>query len=107
MIAKKYKHQNVVYAKNQPEYTPMPVLKITVPRLELKDPSGHVVFCIGLTYWERIRVLFLGHIWCSLMTFDNLTPSYHSTYKRDVYYHSDFDKFQRFIDLGAIIYFKL
>ena len=108
MKAKEFKHQNVVFAENQPEYTPLPSLKTQVPRLDINDPSGHVVFCMGLTFKERIRVLFLGEIWVSLMTFGKLTPSFHTTNKREVYYHPDFEisEFRKFIDLGAIIYFK-
>ena len=109
MKAKKFKHQNVVYAENQPEYTPLPCLKVTVPHLEIGDPQGHVVFCMGLSFKERLRVLFFGQIWVSLMTFDALTPSFFSTYRKDVYHHPDFEinQFRRFIDLGAFIYFKL
>lgn len=108
MKAKTFKHQNVVIAKNQPEYTPLPSLKIQVPRLEINDPDGHVVFCMGLTFKERIKILFLGEIWVSLMTFGKLTPSFLTTDKREVYYHPDFEinQFKRFINLGAIIYFN-
>lgn len=107
MKAIPFKHQNVVIAKDQPEYRPLPALKIIVPRLEINDPDGHVVFCMGLSFKERLRVLFLGKIWVSLMTFGKLTPSYLTTYRKEVYTHSDFGKFQRFMDLGAIIYFDL
>ena len=85
MEAKNFKHQNVVIAKDQPEYRPLPALRVTVPRLELMDPSGHVVFCMGLSFWERLRVLFLGRIWVSLMTFGVLTPSYLTTHRKEVY----------------------
>lgn len=111
MNAKKFKHQNETYAKDQPEYHPLPVLKITVPRLELEDPEGHVIFCMGLTFWERIRVLFLGQIWCSLMTYGHLTPSYHSTNRKDCYsipYDSVSwkQKLNDFLNYGAMIYYQ-
>ena len=106
MKAKDFKHQNVVIAKDQPEYTPLPALRVTVPRLKLGDPSGHVVFCMGLTFWERVRVLFLGHIWVSLMTFGALTPSYHTTRRKEVYSIpwdkvSKIDKFNLFLNLSS------
>ena len=83
MKAKKFKHQNAVFAQNQPEYTPLPALK-------LEDKEGHVIFCMGLSFWERVRVLFLGKIWVSLRMFDqDLTPSFHSTRRKDVYSHPD------------------
>ena len=111
MKAKNFKHQNVVFAKHQPEYKPLPALRVTVPRLKLGDPSGHVVFCMGLSFWERVRVrvLFLGHIWVSLMTFGALTPSYHTTHRKEMYSipwdsASKLRKLRLFFDLGAIIY---
>ena len=110
MKAKDFKHQNVVFAKDQPEYKPLPALRVTVPHLKLGDPSGHVVFCMGLTFSERLRVLFLGKIWVSLMTFGALTPSYHTTHRREVYSIpsdevSRLKKFKLFLDLGLIIYY--
>ena len=94
MKAKEFKHQNVVFAENQPEYTPLPALKI-------KSKQGEVVFCMGLSFYERLRVLIFGEIWVSLMTFNNpLTPSFHSTIRKDVYSHPDdnINQFRRFID---------
>ena len=110
MKAKDFKHQNVVFAKNQPEYRPLPALRVTVPHLKLGDVSGHVVFCMGLSFWERLRVLFLGKIWVSLMTFGKLTPSYHTTHRKEVY-SIPWDeapkllKLRLFFDLGLIIYY--
>ena len=79
MKALKFKDQNTVFAEDQPEYTPLPALKI-------EGNEGHVVFCMGLSFWERIRVLFLGKIWVSLMTFNKpLTPSFFSTNKKNCY----------------------
>ena len=111
MKAKDFKHQNVVFAKDQPEYHPLPALKIQVPRLELKDPSGHVVFCMGLSFYERVKILFTGRIWVSLMTFGALTPSYHSVNRKDVYSIPSDEvplrrKIKLFFDLGAILYWQ-
>lgn len=81
-----FEHQNVVFAKDQPDYQSLPALK-------LDTPEGEVISCWGLSFKERIKVLFTGKIWVSLMTFNNpLTPSYLSVNRKDVYYHPDDDK---------------
>ncbi|MEE9451072.1 MAG: hypothetical protein V3V72_13565 [Ignavibacteriaceae bacterium] len=83
MKALNFKHQTVVFAEDQPGYLPLPALK-------LEGKEGYVIFCRGLTFWERLRVLFLGKIWVSLMTFNKpLTPSFLSTNRKDCYSHPD------------------
>jgi hypothetical protein len=74
----KFKEVNVTYAENQPEYQPLPGFKNA-------SPEGEFVFCMGMTLRERIKVLFTGKIWVTLLTFNNpLTPSFHSVDKKDV-----------------------
>lgn len=74
-----FKYQNVVFAKEQQEYQPLPALKID-------SPEGEIVSCWGLSFRERIRVLFTGRIWVSLMSFNRpLTPSYLSTRRKEVF----------------------
>jgi len=74
-----FKQQNTVFAKDQPEYGNLPALKI-------KSPEGEVISCWGLTFRERMRILFTGKIWVSLMSFNKpLTPSYLSTIRKDVF----------------------
>lgn len=78
MKPKDFKEVNVTFAKDQSQYNPLPAFKN-------KSNEGEVIFCMGLSFTERIRVLFNGEIWVSLMTFNKpLTPSYHSTQKKDV-----------------------
>ena len=73
-----FKEQNTVFAKEQKEYLPLPAFKADTP-------EGEVIFCQSLTFLERVRVLFIGKIWVSLMTFNKpLTPSYFTTKKSDV-----------------------
>lgn len=73
-----FKEQNVVYAKDQPEYVPLPAFKSD-------DPMGQVVSCWKLSFTERLRVLFTGKLWVSLATFHKpLTPSFFTTKKSDV-----------------------
>lgn len=72
-----FKEQNVVFAKDQPQYLPLPAFRSD-------EPDGVVVFCQSLSFKERLRVLFTGKIWCGLMMFGKpLTPSRFSTKKSD------------------------
>lgn len=88
-----FKHANTVYAKDQPEYQPLPVLK-------LDTPNGEVIACWKGTFLERLKFLFTGKIWVSLMTFNQpLTPSFISLNRKEHYSHTDdkltiWDKFK-------------
>ena len=62
----KFKEVNVVYAENQPEYLPLPVFKT-------KD--GEVISCWGLSIFERIKILLLGKVWLSVLTFNKSLQS--------------------------------
>jgi len=78
-----FKHQNIVYAKDQPEYQPLPALKIG-------NPNGDIVSCWKLSAKERIKIVFTGRVWLSLMSFNQpLTPSYLSVNRKEVYSHPD------------------
>jgi hypothetical protein len=82
----KFKHQNVTYAENQPEYMPLPALKI-------EGPEGAVVSCWNLSIRERIYVLFSGRIWLNLLSFNMpLTPSLLSVNRKEIYTHPDDSK---------------
>lgn len=79
----KFKHQNIVFAKDQPEYNQLPALKLDSPR-------GEVISCWKLSFKERVKVLFLGRIWLSIMSFNKpLTPTFLSVNRKDVYSHED------------------
>lgn len=81
MKPKKFKEQNAIYAEDQPQYLPLPGHKV-------KEPEGRFIFCMGLSFIERLRILLLGRIWVSLMTFNKpLTPSYFTTKKSDMFNH--------------------
>ena len=61
----------VVYAKDQPEYLPLPALKF-----EGIDPYGTVKTKWALTIRERVRVLWHGAVYLDLLTFTKpLTPT--------------------------------
>jgi len=55
-----FKQQNTVYAKDQPEYLPLPVYR---------TPDGEVTSCWAMNWRERIRVLWTGRVYLSLLTF--------------------------------------
>ena len=74
----KFKECNITFAKDQPEYNQLPAFKN-------KSKEGEVISCWKLSRKERLRVLFLGKIWLSLMSFNKpLTPSHMTTRKSDV-----------------------
>ena len=74
-----FKHQNVVFAKDQPEYQPLPALKIG-------DEMGSVVSCWKMKPTERIKVLFTGKVWLNLASFNKpLTPSYLAINRKEVF----------------------
>ena len=78
-----FKHQNIVFAKDQPEYQPLPALRID-------SPEGEVVSCWKLSFKERIKIVFTGRVWLSLMSFNKpLTPSYLAVNRKEVYSHPD------------------
>ena len=56
-----FEEQNAVYAKDQPEYLSLPVHK---------TPEGIVVSCWGLSFIERVRILWRGRLWFELHTFN-------------------------------------
>lgn len=73
-----FKEQNIVYAKDQPEYQPLPAFKS-------ETPNGEVISCWKLSFLERIRLLFTGRLWVCLLSFNKpLTPSYFTTKKSEV-----------------------
>ena len=79
MIPKKFPESKVTFAKDQPEYLPLPAFKND-------SPKGEVITCWNLTFKERLRVLFKGEIWLNLMSFNQpLTPSFLTTDKYDLF----------------------
>jgi len=74
-----FKHQNVVFAKDQPEYQPLPALK-------LDTPQGEVVSCWKMTWKEKLKFLITGKIWVTLMSFNKpLTPSLITVHRKEVF----------------------
>ena len=52
MTPKQFKEANVTFAKDQPEYQPLPALK-------LDTPTGEVISCWKLTARERFKIIFI------------------------------------------------
>lgn len=57
-----FPEQTVVYAKDQPEYLPLPAHQ--VPGRE-----GEIICCWRLSWRERLQLLLRGRIWHSVLTF--------------------------------------
>lgn len=55
-----FPEQNCVYAKDQPEYLPLPVHRTA---------DGEIISCWKLTLRERIKLLFTGKLWFHQLTF--------------------------------------
>lgn len=59
----KFKEYNVTFAETQSEYLPLPAFKE-------RDKYGKVITCWQLSFRERIKVLFTGKVWFSVLTFN-------------------------------------
>lgn len=56
-----FEQQNVIYAKDQPEYLPLPAHR---------TETGQVISCWSLSWRERLKLLLTGKIFCSQLTFN-------------------------------------
>lgn len=76
-----FKEQNIVFAKDQPQYKPLPAFRNEDP-----NGMGEVISCWNLTFKERLKLLFTGKLWVSLCMFGKpLTPSFMTVNKDDVF----------------------
>jgi hypothetical protein len=57
----KFKEANLILAKNQPEYLPLPAWK---------GNDGTVISCWQLNWKERIKLFIHGRIWLKVLTFN-------------------------------------
>jgi len=58
----KFKECNIVFAEDQPEYLPLPAYM---------DEEGLVISCWKPSLKERIKILFKGKIYVSMLTFNH------------------------------------
>jgi len=61
MKISEFNESNCVFAKDQPEYLALPAYK---------SKSGEVISCWKLSFVERLKVVFTGKIFVSLLTFN-------------------------------------
>jgi hypothetical protein len=61
----KFKGQNCTFAKDQPQYLPLPVYK---------QSDGTIISCWSISWKELWHLLFTRKIWVTLMTFNNGLP---------------------------------
>lgn len=60
-----YVAEEVTYAADQPEYIPLPVLRIGDPA----EGQGVLLTRWRMSWRERFRALFFGDVYCQVMTF--------------------------------------
>ena len=58
-----FPEHNVVIAKDQPEYRPLPAYAVP------GDPRGLIVCCWKLNWRHRLKVLLTGKLWHQILTF--------------------------------------
>lgn len=90
MLPVEFPGHNVVFAKDQPEYIPLPAHKCEFPEEMAKYQwehdeteqnmfadakhryhTGQVVCCWKLTWRERFKILWSGLLWHEILTFHN------------------------------------
>jgi hypothetical protein len=71
---------NIVYAKDQPEYIPLPGHKVN-------DDRGEFIFCMSLSFKRTIaHFVYWQNCGAAFLTFNKpLTPSLFSTRKKDLF----------------------
>ena len=75
MTIMEFPEQTAVYAKEQPQYLPLPAF-------QFGDSEGRIACCWKLSWWERLYLLWTGYIWHEILTFDDtLQPQKLSIYK--------------------------
>lgn len=59
-----FPEQAVVFAKDQPEYLPLPAYRFK------DDPHGRIACCWRLSWRERFKILLSGVLWQQVLTFN-------------------------------------
>ncbi len=65
MIPADFPESNVVFAKDQKEYLPLPA------NVHPDNPQGETTFCWQLSWRERFLLLIRGKLWHTVLTFKN------------------------------------
>ncbi len=75
----KFKEANVIFAKDQKEYQPLPALRID-------STQGEVISCWKFSLWERLQILIFGKLWVCNLTFKkSLQPMFFSVKKNEMF----------------------
>lgn len=73
-----FKERNILIAEDQEEY-------LTLPAHRTCNDHGEIIFCWEMPFWERLKFLFSGKLWHSVLTFNNsLQPQLISTIKPEM-----------------------
>jgi len=54
-----FEEQTTIFARNQPEYKPLPAHVFS---------DGRIACCWGLSFMERFRILIFGKVWHQVLT---------------------------------------
>lgn len=65
MIPIDFEGCNVIVARDQPEYVPIPAV------IDREGQHGLMTFCWKLSWSERLGVLLRGELWHQVLTFGN------------------------------------
>ena len=57
-----FKESNIIFAKNQKPYIPLPAYQDDID-------GGRIFHCWKLTWIERIKILFSGKLWINVLNF--------------------------------------
>ena len=83
MKLRRFKEQTVVYAQHQDEY-------LQLPAYQHRNNEGQITCCWGLSWRERLKILFTGKLWHGILTFDQpLQPQLLSTDKPEMLRHEN------------------
>jgi hypothetical protein len=70
MMPIEFAEKNCVFAKDQPEYLPLPAHKTS---------EGEVISCWSLNLRERFKIFWIGRVWLRVLTFHNPLQPLHPT----------------------------
>ena len=74
-----FKEQNVVFAKNQPPYLPLPAYQDDIQ-------GGRIFHCWKLSLRERLKIILTGKLWINVLNFHQppqpIKPMVDSPFKR-------------------------
>ena len=74
-----FPEQNLVYAKDQKPYLPLPAY-------EDDKQGGRIFHCWKLSWQERLKILFTGKLWINVLNFHNppqpIRPMVDSPFKK-------------------------